>query len=240
MDCVSSQAARHVVLTGITSGLGLALTRELLRSGQVVTGCGRRADPLNPAERDAAAGRYSFAQLDVRDTDAVRAWAAAVAAERPPIDCLVHNAAVIHPTAPLWEINPALLDQVMAINVQGTIHVLQAFLPPMVAARRGVIVTLSSGAGRQGFAGLSGYCASKWAVEGLTRSLAAELPEGMAAIPLSPGMVDTAMLRTSMGEAAAADQASPAAWARTAAPYILRLGPAQNGQPLTIEVGGEA
>ncbi len=95
------------------------------------------------------------------------------------------------------------------------------------------MVTLSSGWGRSVSAGMAPYCASKWAVEGLTRALAAELPSGMAAVPLNPGIIDTAMLRQCWPEEAAS-YPDATAWAKRAIPYLLQLGPADNGRPATV------
>lgn len=218
------------VITGISSGLGLALTRELLRLGHRVHGCGRRADPLgSDAGPD---GNYHYRQLDIMDFEAVKAWASEIG-EAGSIDFLIHNAAVIHANANLWEIDREALRAVVDINITGTFHVLQAFVPVMLEKRHGIIATLSSGAGRQGFAQISGYCASKWAVEGLTKSLAQELPEGMAAFPVSPGMVDTDMLRANFGEDAGNYQKADA-WAQVAAPFFLGLDPDCSGESLTV------
>jgi NAD(P)-dependent dehydrogenase (short-subunit alcohol dehydrogenase family) len=76
------------------------------------------------------------------------------------------------------------------------------------------------------------YCATKWAIEGLTQALAAELPDGMAAVPLNPGIIHTDMLASCFGEMASS-YPTPEAWARTAVPFLLRLGPRDNGRPLT-------
>jgi NAD(P)-dependent dehydrogenase (short-subunit alcohol dehydrogenase family) len=78
------------------------------------------------------------------------------------------------------------------------------------------------------------YCASKWAIEGLTQALAAELPRGMAAVPLNPGIIDTAMLRSCFGSGAES-YPSAAEWAEQAVPFILQLGARHNGKPLTVE-----
>ena len=77
------------------------------------------------------------------------------------------------------------------------------------------------------------YCASKWAIEGLTKALAEELPAGMAAVPLSPGIIDTAMLRQAWADGAAA-YPSPEEWVKTAAPFILQLGPKDNGESRSV------
>jgi NAD(P)-dependent dehydrogenase (short-subunit alcohol dehydrogenase family) len=220
------------VITGITRGLGLALTRQLLNRGHCVHGCGRGSDPLAAVE-DVDTERYEFRRLDVTDRESVSRWAANVSAEEPCIDYLIHNAAVIHTNARLWEIDPGELDAVIDVNIKGTFTVLQAFLPVMLKQRHGIILTLSSGAGRQGLPEISAYCASKWAVEGLTKSLAAELPADMAAIPLSPGIVDTDMLRSTFGDKAAGHQKTDT-WAKIAADYILSLKTSQSGQSLTV------
>ena len=70
------------------------------------------------------------------------------------------------------------------VNVGGVANVIRHFVPPMVSAGRGVIVNLSSGWGRSVAANVAPYCCTKWAIEGLTRALAEELPQGLAAIPL--------------------------------------------------------
>jgi NAD(P)-dependent dehydrogenase (short-subunit alcohol dehydrogenase family) len=108
-----------------------------------------------------------------------------------------------------------------------------AFLPAMIERGSGVIINLSSAWGRAVSAEVAPYCASKWAVEGLTRALAREPADGLAAIPLNPGIIDTDMPRSCFG-AAAAHYPSPGEWARRAAPFILSLGPRHNGEPLTV------
>ena len=77
------------------------------------------------------------------------------------------------------------------------------------------------------------YCATKFAVEGMTKALAAELPAGMAAVPLNPGVIDTAMLREAWADGAAAYPKAEA-WAKIAAPFILKLGAKDNGRSLTV------
>jgi len=93
-------------------------------------------------------------------------------------------------------------------------------------------VNLSSGWGRSTSAGVAPYCTSKWAIEGLTKALAEDLPAGMGTVALNPGIIATSMLYTCMGEAAA-DYPSAESWATTAAPYLTSLTPADNGASLT-------
>ncbi len=104
----------------------------------------------------------------------------------------------------------------------------------MIKQKRGVIVNLSSGWGRSTSPGMAPYCASKYAIEGLTLALAQDLPAGMAAIPLNPGVIDTDMLRQCW-----ADEASgfpnPKQWVKRAAPFLLNLSTKDNGQSLSVE-----
>ena len=97
----------------------------------------------------------------------------------------------------------------------------------------GVIVNFSSGWGRSASPEVAPYCATKWAIEGMTQSLAQELPSGLAAVPLNPGMINTDMLRSCFGPSAA-DFPSAKEWAKTAVPFLLGLGPENNGQSLTV------
>lgn len=103
----------------------------------------------------------------------------------------------------------------------------------MVERKQGVVVNMSSGWGRSAAAQVAPYCASKWAIEGLTKSVAKELPQGMAIVALSPGVVNTEMLASCFGASASLYQ-SPEAWAPKAAAMILNLTVADNGASLTV------
>jgi len=112
-------------------------------------------------------------------------------------------------------------------------NVIRHSVPAMVAKKNGVIVNLSSGWGRGVARDVAPYCATKWAIEGLTKALAEELPEGMAAVPLNPGVIDTDMLRACWADGAAGFPKATA-WAEVAAPFILGLGPKDNGKSLSV------
>src|SRR5204862_8292122 len=115
-----------------------------------------------------------------------------------------------------------------AANVQGPFHVIRAFTPAMIRAGRCVIVNFSSGWGRSTSPEVAPYCATKFAIEGLTAAFAQELPRGMAAVALNPGIIDTEMLRSCFG-AGAGSYPHPESWARTAVPFLIKLGPKDNG-----------
>jgi NAD(P)-dependent dehydrogenase (short-subunit alcohol dehydrogenase family) len=103
----------------------------------------------------------------------------------------------------------------------------------MIKRASGVIVNFSSGWGRSTDVEVAPYCATKWAIEGLTQALAKELPSGMAAVPLNPGIINTEMLRSCFGGSASSFPTAEQ-WAKRALPFLLKLGPKDNGQQLTV------
>ena len=222
---------RHIVLTGATRGLGRAMTDALIARGQVVHGCGRDSGQIAELTKLYPAP-HSFRVIDVTDEPGVAAWAKEVIAWVGPPDLLLNNAAVINVGAPLWEVPAEEFDRVVDINIKGVANVIRAFVPAMVKRGSGVVVNFSSGWGRSTSPEVAPYCATKYAIEGLTLALSQELPRGMAAVPLNPGIIDTDMLRSSFG-GAASSYASPKTWAEKAVPFLLDLGPRHNGESLT-------
>jgi NAD(P)-dependent dehydrogenase (short-subunit alcohol dehydrogenase family) len=190
--------SRLILITGVSRGLGRALVNYFDADGHRVFGCGRSSQALDSLAGESSE-RVSLQSVDVRDDQAVAAWVESVIQQAGAPELLINNAAVINPNAPLWEIDAPTFDQVIDINIKGVQNVLRHALPAMVQQRRGVIVNLSSGWGRSTSPEVAPYCATKWAIEGLTQALAQELPEGMAAVPLNPGVIHTAMLESCFG-----------------------------------------
>jgi NAD(P)-dependent dehydrogenase (short-subunit alcohol dehydrogenase family) len=222
---------KKILITGVTRGLGRALTEWYIANGHTVIGCGRSAEILNlrfthPAPSD-------FTALDVVEENKVALWAVKVLAVHGAPDLLINNAAIMNTPAQLWEVPAREFNQLIDVNIKGVANVIRHFVPAMVARKQGVIVNLSSGWGRSTSPEVAPYCASKYAIEGLTKALAQELPAGMAAVPLNPGVIDTDMLRQAWSDGAASYPKAEA-WARIAAPYILGLGVKQNGQSVSV------
>ncbi|NQV24911.1 MAG: SDR family NAD(P)-dependent oxidoreductase [Rhodopirellula sp.] len=224
--------AKVVVLTGATRGLGRAMAARLIEDGHTVVGCGRSLSGIKDLQASFA-GPSRFDCVDVTDDGQVAEWAESVIAELGPPDLLLNNAATVNPNAPVWEVSAEDFDAVINVNIKGVANVLRHFVPSMVARRRGIIVNFSSGWGRSTSPEVGPYCATKWAIEGLTQSLAQELPDGMAAIPLNPGIINTEMLQSCFGSGAA-HYPNPDEWSRYAVPYILSIRPSQNGQSLSV------
>ena len=227
--------SKIIVISGVSRGLGRAMTEEFIRLGHRVFGCSRSAEAI--AELNSRYGPDNrFEVVDVVDDEAVRGWAEHCLNLADPPDLLLNNAAVIAQNASLWEIPAAEFSSVIDVNIKGVANVIRHFAPAMIARKHGIIVNFSSGWGRSTDAEVAPYCASKWAIEGLTKALAQELPDGMAAIPLSPGIIDTDMLRSTFG-AEAGNYPDARKWARTAVPWLLGLGVKDNGASLTV--GGQ-
>jgi NAD(P)-dependent dehydrogenase (short-subunit alcohol dehydrogenase family) len=221
---------KTLVITGATRGLGLAMARRFAAQGHVVHACGRNPDLV--ASLAAELPAPSTARLvDIADDRSVSAWARAIAGPAP--DLLLNNAAAIPRNAPLWHLAPDETDPVVDINIKGSINTIRHFLPAMIARGSGVIVNFSSGWGRTTSPEVATYCATKFAIEGLTAALAQELPPGLAAVALNPGIIHTDMLESCFGPAASTHQ-STSQWIDKAAPFLLSLGPSHNGASLSV------
>jgi NAD(P)-dependent dehydrogenase (short-subunit alcohol dehydrogenase family) len=167
---------RTAVITGGMSGIGAATAARL------------RSDGVEVLTLDLAAGADLVA--DVTDPAAVRAAAARVG----EVDILVNSAGIVGPNAPLWEIPAEGWERTFAVNVGGTFHTCQAFVPGMIARGWGRIVNLASIAGKDGNPRMSPYSASKAAVIALTKSLGKELATtGVLANAVAPAVIQTPM-----------------------------------------------
>jgi NAD(P)-dependent dehydrogenase (short-subunit alcohol dehydrogenase family) len=222
----------RILITGAGRGLGRAMTAGFIEHGATVIGCSQSPASVTKLKSDFPAP-HRFDVVDVSRESEVRAWADSVLSNGEPPDLLLNNAAVMTEPRPLWDVEPAEFERLIDVNINGVYYVLRAFVPAMVRRGKGVIVNFSSGWGRSVSPEVAPYCASKFAIEGLTRALAEELPKGMAAIPLNPGIIDTDMLRSCWGDSASS-YPSPEKWARQAVPFLLNLGPKHNGKPLTV------
>jgi NAD(P)-dependent dehydrogenase (short-subunit alcohol dehydrogenase family) len=229
---MSDMRSKIIALTGATRGCGRAMVDFFISEGHTVLGCGRSSAAIAELNK-LYPNPHDFMRVDLTNDAAVGIWVAQVLENYGPPDLLINNAAVINPSKPFWEVSSDDFEGVIDINVNGTARVLRRFLPAMVARKKGVVVNLSSGWGRSTSPRVAPYCASKWAIEGLTQSLAQELPQGMAAVALNPGIIDTDMLRSCF-ESGAGAYPSPEIWVKSAGPFILKLGPGDNGKSLNV------
>lgn len=223
---------RKIAITGVTQGLGQALTVGFIHAGHTVWGCGRSTDAINKMAQSYEPP-HDFAVVDISQAQQVHTWAEQLLKTYGPPDIVINNAGLINAVAPLWEISERSVSGVIDVNIKGVIHVIRSFMPSMMSAKRGIIVNFSSGWGRSTSPGVAPYCASKWAIEGLTQALAQEVPSGIATVALNPGIIHTDMLETCFGEEAH-HYPAPTDWAQQAVPYILSLSGKDNGRALTV------
>jgi NAD(P)-dependent dehydrogenase (short-subunit alcohol dehydrogenase family) len=203
---MSRFAGRIALVTGGTSGIGEAVSRQLTREGARV--CALSNAPQEELDRARAEGWIAAArQVDISDSDAVARAVDALAGEVGAADILVNNAAIWAPN-PVPESPLALFDRHIDVNLKGSFYVTHAALSAMLAKRAGSIIFVGSVSGIAGRAGDSAYSASKAGVAMLARTLAAELgSQGIRINCVCPGSVATPLtagLRTPEGEQAIA------------------------------------
>tara|TARA_B100000212_G_scaffold121045_1_gene90670 strand:- start:2405 stop:3088 length:684 start_codon:yes stop_codon:yes gene_type:complete len=220
-----------IIITGVTRGLGRALSDQYLKMGHTVIGCGRNAEIIKKMSAKYPTNT-DFQALDVSDYESVIIWANRIINSFGSPDFLLNNAGIMNNNRNLWEVSKRNFSDVVDTNIKGIFNTVKGYVPEMINQNRGVIVNFSSGWGRTTSPKVAPYCTSKWAVEGLTKSLAQELPQGLSAVALSPGVIDTDMLRLCWGKSASAHE-KPDTWAQRVAPYILKISSKDNGASIT-------
>ena len=188
----TSLEGRHALVTGGSRGIGYAVARGLLRQGARVTLMGRGAAALEQATQALAQpGRLHYVSGDISShEDVERAFAQAKECFGP-IEVLVNNAGQAE-SQRFDRIDSAAWQQMIAVNLTGTFHCMQAALPDMLAAQWGRIVNVASTAGLIGYPYVSAYCAAKHGVIGLTRAVALETArKGVTVNAVCPGYTET-------------------------------------------------
>jgi NAD(P)-dependent dehydrogenase (short-subunit alcohol dehydrogenase family) len=222
--------SKTILITGVSRGLGRAMTEKFIEAGHVVIGCGRSASHMKElSEKFSKPNRFD--SIDVTSDKEVKSWSQSVSKTNQPPDFLINNAALINRNAFLWNVPVSEFSDVIDVNIKGVTNVIRHFVPLMLPSKKGVIINISSGWGKSTAPEVAPYCTTKWAIEGLSQALSQELPTGMASIALSPGVINTDMLRTSIG---ANSYQKPKEWAKKAVPFILNLNARNNGMSMSI------
>lgn len=185
---------KHALVTGGARGIGAAITRLLLEHGARVTILGRNGASLKAALVAAESiGDVGCVCADVSDLQAVARAFEEASTRAGRVEILINNAGQAR-SAPFLKTDLKLWREMMAVNLEGTFHCMQAALPGMVEAGWGRIINVASAAGLVGYRYVSAYCAAKHAVIGLTRSVALEVAaKGVTVNAVCPSYTDTEM-----------------------------------------------
>lgn len=192
---------RRALVTGAGRGIGLALAAALAEAGAEVTLVARTAGEIEAGTNAirAAGGRADAAVLDVADLAAVTAFFAA----RPAFHVLVNNAGTNRPK-PFHEVSEADYDTVLDLNLKASFFVAQGCVQQMLAEEvRGSLIHIGSQMGHVGGPGRSLYCASKWALEGMSKAIALDLAaQGIRSNTIAPTFIETPMSKPFLADPA--------------------------------------
>ena len=178
------------LITGATSGIGHATAKLLAKDYKLIL-CGRRTERLAALQKELPTESQTLS-FDVRDKEAVFEAINSLSGSWNEIEVLINNAGNAHGLDLIQDGNTDDWDAMLDINVKGLLYVSKAIIPSMVARKKGHIVNISSIAGLEVYAKGNVYCASKHAVDALTKGMRMDLnPEGIKVTSIDPGLVET-------------------------------------------------
>jgi 3-oxoacyl-[acyl-carrier protein] reductase len=180
------------LVTGGGGGIGSAICRRLAAAGaQVIVNYNSNVDKAQAVAATLAGDNHLVIQASVTDSAALTQMAAQVAAHYGKLDLLVNNAGITRPVphANLDGLDDALFDQIMQTNVRGAFACVRAFQDLLMAGNGGTVINISSIAARTGVGSNVAYCASKAAMDSMTRSLARALAPQIRVVSVAPGWV---------------------------------------------------
>ncbi len=204
------------------------MAKEFSIRGWKVAGCARSIEDIEIL-RSALHTDHCLHPFDVTRAEEVETFSKLVKIELGEPELLINNAGKINRNAPLTRVSPEEFASVLAVNLVGIHNMIRSFVPLMENVGRGIIVNFSSYWGQTAAPEVGPYCATKWGVEGLTRSLAQELPSGLAAVAFNPGIINTDMLRSTFGKDAE-NYELPDDWAKQAVSKMEELSLSDNGK----------
>jgi NAD(P)-dependent dehydrogenase (short-subunit alcohol dehydrogenase family) len=180
---------RRALITAGAAGIGRECARAFERAGARVFVCDIDRKALGALAAEAPG--MTTEPCDVSDRPDVERMVAACADRLGGIDILVNNAGIAGPTHPVEGVDPAEWERTIAVDLNGAFYVTRAAIPHLKRSAAGVVLNMSSVAGRFGYPNRSAYAAAKWGVVGFTKTLSIELgPHGISANAILPGVVE--------------------------------------------------
>jgi len=187
-------AGKRAIVTGASSGIGKEVAMKLLQAGAQVSLVSRNPDRIL-SELPAGSSAKGYA-IDLGDISQVGAKIQAIVADMGGVDIVINNAGMAY-IGELIDMPLAEWQKLFDLNLTSVFQCLQAVLPSMRSQKSGTIINVASIAGKQGFPNWGAYCASKFALLGLTQAIAAEeQPYGIKVMSICPGSVDTPLWDT--------------------------------------------
>ena len=199
-----------VVITGGTKGLGRASVIKWLAEGWNVATCARDEADLAQLEASLDNPNLLTQALDISESAAVHGFIERVLGRFSRIDVLINNAGILGPREPIEIYPEEVWREVIEINLNGSFYFAKSVLRPMLEAKQGVILNVSSGAGVKGTKYWGAYAASKFAIEGFSQVLRAEVQDsGIRVHAIDPGAMQTSMRAAAYPNEESAQHSTP-------------------------------
>jgi len=225
-----------VVLTGASSGIGYSLLKYFISEGAIVYASSRNEREITEKDKQ----ECHFELLDISDEVNVEEFTKTVLQKENRVDILINNAGVAHNLALIEEMNLEMFNSIIRDNVMPTFNMMKYIMPIMKKNNSGTVINISSRAGRRAVPKLSAYTAAKFAVRGLTESVAKEVQEtGIKCVTISPAGVNTGMRAMVFGKEDAEKQQDASRITEIISKILLGELQVSNGSDIVIIKGKE-
>ena len=220
-----------VVLTGASSGIGYSLLKYFISEGAIVYASSRNEREITEKDKQ----ECHFELLDLSDEVNVEKYTKVVLQKENRVDILINNAGVAHNLALIEEMNLEMFNSIIKDNVMPTFNMIKYIMPIMKKNNSGTVINISSRAGRRAVPKLSAYTAAKFAVRGLTESVAKEVQEtGIKCVTISPAGVNTGMRAMVFGKEDAENQQDTSRITEIISEILLGKLQVSNGSDIVI------
>ena len=220
-----------VVLTGASSGIGYSLLKYFISEGAIVYASSRNEREITDEDKQ----ECHFELLDLSNEVNVEEYTKIILQKENRVDILINNAGVAHNLALIEEMNWEMFNSIIKDNVMPTFNMIKYIMPIMKKNNSGTVINISSRAGRRAVPKLSAYTAAKFAVRGLTESVAKEVQEtGIKCVTISPAGVNTGMRAMVFGKEDAENQQDTSRITEIISEILLGKLQVSNGSDIVI------